>query len=76
MDLDFATPPVRYFVAVADEGGIERAAQSFDVVRPEALARAISELEAEIGLELLTHHAGGVTLTATGRVFLAKALPR
>jgi DNA-binding transcriptional LysR family regulator len=73
MELDFAAAPVRYFVAVAEEGGIDRAAESLLVVRPEALAQAISELEAEIGLELLEHRADGVTLTPVGEAFLAKA---
>ena len=73
MEVGFATAPVRYFVAVAEEGGIERAAESFDVAHPETLASAIAELEAEIGLELLSWHDGGVTLTPVGRVFLTKA---
>ncbi len=73
MELDFATAPVRYFVAVAEEGQIAGAAQRLDVGRPDALAQAISELEAEIGLQLLERHGDGVTLTPAGEVFLIRA---
>ena len=73
MELDFPTAPVRYFVAVAEEGQITSAARKLDVARPQALAQAISEMEAEIGMELLEHHADGVTLTPAGELFLAKA---
>ncbi len=73
MELDFATAPVRYFVAVAEEGQIARAAQRLNVGRPDALSQAISELEAEIGLQLLERDADGVTLTPAGEVFLTRA---
>lgn len=73
MELDFGSAPVRYFVALAEEGEITRAAQRLDPVQPETLSHAISQLEVETGLELLVRHAGRVTLTPEGELFLAKA---
>jgi len=73
MGLDYATAPVRYFVAAADEGELALAAQRLDLAHPDALLRAISELEAEIGFELLVRDAAGVRLTPDGEIFLAKA---
>ena len=73
MELDFGSSPVRYFVAVAEEGEITRAAGRLDPVQPETLSHAVSELETEIGVKLLVRHAEGVTLTPEGELFLAKA---
>jgi len=63
---------MRYFVTVADEGQITRAAQALHLVQP-ALSQAIAQLEAELGLKLLERHARGVRLTPAGSAFLEKA---
>jgi DNA-binding transcriptional LysR family regulator len=63
---------LRYFVTVAEEGQITRAAAKLHIAQP-ALSQVISQLEADLGVELLTRHARGVTLTAAGEAFLPKA---
>jgi LysR family transcriptional regulator, benzoate and cis,cis-muconate-responsive activator of ben and cat genes len=61
-----------YFVAVAEEGQITRAAARLHVAQP-ALSQAMAQLESELGVTLLQRHARGVTLTPAGEAFLPKA---
>jgi LysR family transcriptional regulator, benzoate and cis,cis-muconate-responsive activator of ben and cat genes len=68
----FRRGQLRYFVAVADEGQMTRAAHKLHIAQP-ALSQAIAQLESELGLELLERHARGVTLTPAGEAFLPKA---
>lgn len=63
---------LRYFIAVADEGQMTRAAAKLYIAQP-ALSQAIAQLECDVGFELLERHARGVRLTPAGRVFLEKA---
>ena len=63
---------LRYLVAIADEGQLTRAAAKLGISRP-ALTQAISQLESEVGFELLERHARGVALTPAGEVFLGRA---
>src|SRR6516165_9692818 len=63
---------LHYFVTVADEGQITRAAQKLHIAQP-ALSHAIAELESQLGIELLERNPHGVTLTAAGEAFLVKA---
>jgi DNA-binding transcriptional LysR family regulator len=70
--MPFRPGQLRYFVTVADEGQVTRAARKLEIAQP-ALSQAIAQLEAELGLQLLERHARGVTLTAAGEVFLPKA---
>jgi len=63
---------LQYFVAVAEEGQMTRAAAKMHVAQP-ALSQAIAQLEARLGVELLERHARGVSLTPAGESFLAKA---
>ncbi|HWX74599.1 MAG TPA: LysR family transcriptional regulator [Solirubrobacteraceae bacterium] len=63
---------LRYFVTVAEEGQLTRAASRLHIAQP-ALSQAISQLESQFGVELLTRHARGVSLTSAGQAFYEKA---
>jgi DNA-binding transcriptional LysR family regulator len=69
-ELDFRQ--LRYFVAVAQEGQMTRAAQRLQLAQP-ALSQAIARLEAQVGFKLLERHPRGVSLTPAGEAFLEKA---
>jgi DNA-binding transcriptional LysR family regulator len=68
----FRRGQLRYFVTVAEEGQMTRAAHKLHIAQP-ALSQAIAQLETELGLALLERHARGVTLTPAGEAFLPKA---
>jgi DNA-binding transcriptional LysR family regulator len=70
--MSLKTDQLRYFVTVAEEGQITRAAKKLYIAQP-ALSQAIAQLEGELGLQLLERHARGVRLTAAGTAFLEKA---
>ena len=59
---------LRYFLAVADYGGLRHAANHLNVAQP-AVSRQIKDLEAELGFDLLTRKGRGVVLTDAGKVF-------
>src|SRR5271168_4002511 len=70
--MTFKRGQLQYFVTVAEEGQITRAARRLQIAQS-ALSQAISQLESELGLELLERHPRGVTLTLAGEAFLPKA---
>jgi DNA-binding transcriptional LysR family regulator len=70
--MPFRRGQLRYFVTVAEEGQITRAARRLNVAQP-ALSHAIAQLESELELELLERHPRGVTLTPAGEKFYEKA---
>jgi DNA-binding transcriptional LysR family regulator len=59
---------LRYFLAIAEEGGFSRAAQRLHVSQP-PLSTQIKALEQEIGAQLLVRTNRGISLTASGAVF-------
>jgi DNA-binding transcriptional LysR family regulator len=63
---------LRYFVAVAEEGNISRAAGRLRIAQP-SLSAQIKYLERTIGAPLFVRHPGGVELTRAGALFLADA---
>ncbi|HWX95925.1 MAG TPA: LysR substrate-binding domain-containing protein [Solirubrobacteraceae bacterium] len=70
--MPFRRGHLRYFVTVAEEGQMTRAAAKLQMAQP-ALSQAIAQLESVLGFQLLERHARGVTLTAEGEAFLPKA---
>lgn len=70
--MPFKRGHLKYFVAVAEEGQMTRAAAKLYMAQP-ALSQAISQLEAQLGVQLFERHARGVSLTPAGHAFLGKA---
>jgi DNA-binding transcriptional LysR family regulator len=71
--ISFRPSQLQYFVTVADEGQITRAARKLHVAQP-ALSQAIARLEAQVGVQLLERQPHGVSLTPEGQAFYEKAL--
>src|SRR5258706_13452179 len=65
---------LRYFVAVAEAGGLTVAARKLHTSQP-SLSRQIRDLEDEVGAQLLTRRARGIELTPAGRALLPQAPP-
>lgn len=71
--MHFTLRQLEYFVAVGESGTIKFAAARMHVSQS-AVSIALSQLETEIGVRLLTRHpAKGLTLTAEGEHFLREA---
>jgi DNA-binding transcriptional LysR family regulator len=64
---------LRYFVAVADEGNFNRAAERLNIAQP-PLSRAIQQLESQVGAALFDRASRPVRLTDVGRLLYNQAL--
>jgi DNA-binding transcriptional LysR family regulator len=63
---------LRYFIAVAEEGHMTRAAERLGMQQP-PLSRQIREIEREVDVQLFLGKARGVELTEAGRALLEEA---
>ncbi|MBE1534002.1 LysR family transcriptional regulator [Actinomadura algeriensis] len=70
MDVD--TRLLRYFVTVAEEGNLTRAAERLFVSQP-ALTKQIRQLENRLGVRLFTRSRAGMALTEPGRALAERA---
>jgi DNA-binding transcriptional LysR family regulator len=62
---------VRYFVAVAQEGSVTRAAERLHLAQP-SLSAAVKQLEGQLGVALVERSGRGIALTPAGELLLRR----
>lgn len=73
MPIRFSLRQLEYFVAVGESGSIAAASERINISSP-SISTAVSQLEAEFGVELFVRqHAQGLSLTPGGRRFFIAA---
>ncbi|KQZ79101.1 LysR family transcriptional regulator [Mesorhizobium sp. Root157] len=68
----FTLRQLQYFVAVAEQGTVSRAAQNLSISQS-SVTEAIKELEHDLGVELFERHSRGLNITHKGHQFLRHA---
>lgn len=63
---------LKYFLAVASEENITKAAEMLHITQP-TLSRQLSKLEEDLGAKLMVRDKNGVTLTDEGILFRRRA---
>src|SRR5271154_6572610 len=64
---------LRYFIAVVEAKGVREASRRLHVAQP-AVSQTLTNLEAEIGVNLFARTGRSIRLTAEGEVFYGEAL--
>ncbi|MGO4437050.1 LysR substrate-binding domain-containing protein [Rhizobium sp. RAF56] len=68
----FTLRQLQYFVAVAEQGSVTRAAQNLSISQS-SVTEALKELEGDLGVELFDRHSRGLSITHNGHQFLRHA---
>ena len=68
----FTIRQLQYFVAVAEQGSVTRAAQKLSISQS-SITEAVKELEADLGVTLFDRHPRGLSITHNGHQFLRHA---
>jgi DNA-binding transcriptional LysR family regulator len=70
--MSFTLRQLQFFVAVAEQGTVSRAAQSLSISQS-SVTEAIKELESDLGVSLFERHPRGLNITHKGHQFLRHA---
>ncbi|MGM4911967.1 LysR family transcriptional regulator [Hyphomicrobiales bacterium] len=68
----FTLRQIQYFVAVAEQGSVTRAAQNLSISQS-SITEALKELENDLGVVLFERHPRGLSVTHNGHQFLRHA---
>lgn len=68
----FTIRQLQFFVAVAEQGTVSRAAQTLSISQS-SVTEAIKELEGDLGVQLFERHPRGLSITHKGHQFLRHA---
>ena len=68
----FTFRQLQYFVAVAEQGSVTRAAQNLSISQS-SVTEALKELESDLGVALFERHPRGLSITHNGHQFLRHA---